>query len=49
MYESKKETNKSHIPDQQGTIRTSSDVFWTVQLARNVSKDDEQYFPRTAL
>ena len=39
---------ESHIPDQQETIQTSSDVFWTVQLAGNVSKDDEQYFLRTA-
>jgi len=36
------------IPDQQGIIQTSSDVLWTMQFARNVSKDDEQYFPRTA-
>jgi len=29
------------IPNQQKTIRTSSDVLQTMQLARNLLKNDE--------
>jgi len=36
---------KGRIPNQQRTIRTSSDVLQTMQLARNLSKNDEQHFP----
>ena len=32
---------EGHIPEKQRTIQTTSDVFWTMQLARNISKDDE--------
>ena len=39
---------ESCISNQQGTIQTSSDVFWTMQLTGNISKDDEQYCLRTA-
>ena len=28
-------------------IQTSSDVFWTIQFARDILKNDEQYSPRT--
>ena len=35
------------IPDQQRTIRTSSDVLRTMQFTGNISKDDEQHFLRT--
>ena len=34
---------EGHILDQQETIQTTSNVFWTMQLARNLPKDDEQY------
>ena len=33
------------VPNQQGTIQTSSDVLQTMQFARNISKNDEQHFP----
>ena len=36
------------IPHQQRTIRTLSNVLWIIQFARNISKDDEQHFPRIA-
>ena len=39
---------EGHIPNQQRIVRTSSDVLWIVQFTRNFSKDDEQYFLRTA-
>ena len=39
---------KGRIPDQQEIIQTSSNVLQTMQFTRNVPKDDEQYFPRTA-
>ena len=32
------------IPNQQRTIQTSSDVLWTMQLARDLSKNNEQHF-----
>ena len=35
---------EGRVPNQQGTIQTLSDVLWTMQFARNISKDDEQYF-----
>ena len=35
---------EGHIPNQQKTIQTSSDVLWTMQLAKNLSKNNEQYF-----
>ena len=39
---------ESCIPNQQRIIRTTSHVFWAMQLTRNVSTNDEQYLPRTA-
>ena len=36
---------KSSILDEQRAIQTQSDVFWIMQIARNISKDDEQYIP----
>jgi len=36
---------EGRIPNQQRTIRTSSDVLQTMQLVRNLSKNDEQHFP----
>jgi len=32
---------KGHILDKQETIRTTSDVLWAMQLARDISKNDE--------
>jgi len=32
---------KGCILDKQRTIQTTSDVLWAMQLARNISKDDE--------
>jgi len=29
------------ILDKQGTIRTTSDILWAMQLARDILKDDE--------
>jgi len=37
---------KSRVFNQQGTIQTSSHVFQIMQLARDIPKDDEQYFLR---
>ena len=34
---------ESHVFNQQGIIRTASDVFRTMQLARDISMDDEQH------
>ena len=33
--------------DKQEIIQTASNVFQTMQLARNFSKDDEQHIPGT--
>jgi len=35
---------ESSFSDEQGFIQTTDHVLWTVQLARNISKDDEQHF-----
>jgi len=35
---------ESSFPDKQETIQTADYVLWTMQLTRNISKDDEQYF-----
>ena len=35
------------FPYEQRTIRTPSDVLWIIQFTRNISKNDEQHFPRT--
>ena len=32
------------FPDKQRVIWATSNVFWIMQLARNIPKDDEQYF-----
>ena len=32
---------EGHILNKQGTIQTTSDVLWAMQLTRNISKDDE--------
>ena len=37
------------LSDKQRIIQTTSDVFWTTQLTRNISKNDEQYFPGITL
>ena len=37
---------EGHIPHQQRTVQTSSDVLWIMQFARNVPKDDKQHFLR---
>ena len=37
---------EGHIPHEQRTIQTPSDVLWTMQFTRDISKDDEQHFPR---
>jgi len=37
------------IPNQQGTIQTKGHVLWTMQLASNISMDDEQRILRNAL
>ena len=37
---------ESRIPNQQRIIRTTSYVFWVIQLARNIPKNNEQHFPR---
>ena len=29
------------FPDEQRVIQATSDVFWTMQLTRNIPKDDE--------
>ena len=35
------------IFDKQRAIQTSSNVFWTLQLLRNIPMNDEQYILRT--
>ena len=35
---------KGSFPNKQRVIQTTSDVFWTMQLTSDISKDDEQYF-----
>ena len=35
------------FPYEQRIIQTPSDVLWTMQFTRNISKNDEQHFPRT--
>ena len=30
-------------------FKTKSDVFWTMQLTRSISMDDEQYIQRTLI
>ena len=37
---------ESSIINEQRTIQTQSDVFWVIQLIRNISKDNEQYILR---
>ena len=32
---------ESSILNKQKTIQTQSDVFWIMQLAKNIPKDDE--------
>jgi len=34
---------ESSLCNKQGTIQTKSDVLWTMQLARNISIDDDKY------
>ena len=40
---------ESCIPDQQRAIQTTSHVFRTMQFTGNISTNNEQYIPRTAL
>ena len=35
---------EGHIPNKQRTIQTSNDVLQTMQLTKNLSKNDEQHF-----
>ena len=37
---------EGRISHEQRTIRTLSDVLWTMQFTRDIPKNDEQYFPR---
>ena len=37
---------KSSFSDKQRIIQTTSNIFWTMQPARNISENDEQYFLR---
>jgi len=32
---------EDHILDKQETIQTKSNVFWAMQLTRDISKDDQ--------
>ena len=36
---------KSGFPDKQVFIQTTGYVFWTVQITKNIPKD-EQHFPK---
>jgi len=38
--------NVNSVLNKQKTIWTEINVFWTIQLIRNISMDDEQYFLR---
>ena len=38
---------ESSIFNKQWTIWAEIDVFWTMQLAKNISIDDKQYILRT--
>ena len=40
---------ESSILDEQRTIQTQSDVFWTIQFPRNILKDDEQYLLKATI
>jgi len=40
---------ESSILNEQRTIWTQSDVFWIIQLTRNISKNDEQYILGAAI
>ena len=40
---------EGRIPHKQRTIRTPSDVLRIMQFTRDISKDDEQHFPRITL
>ena len=40
---------ESGLFDKQRTIQTKNDVLWTMQLARNISTDDDKYLPRTII
>ena len=35
--------------DKQKVVQTTSNVFWIMQLAGNVSEDDEQHLPKATL
>ena len=37
------------FPDKQEIIQTTSNVFQTTQLTRNIPENDEQHFPGTTL
>ena len=37
---------ESSFFDEQRIIQATSDVFWVMQLTRNILKDNEQYFLR---
>ena len=35
---------KGHIFTEQRVIQTTGHVLWIIQFARNIPKDNEQYF-----
>jgi len=37
---------ESSFPDKQRIVQTASNVFWIMQLIRDVSEDDEQHLLR---
>ena len=43
----RKKQIESSVSNEQEIIWAKIDVFWTIQLTRNISIDDEQYIPRT--
>ena len=38
---------ESSVLDEQGFIQTTSHILWIMQLARDISKNDEQHIQRT--
>ena len=37
---------ESSFPDKQRIVQTASNVFWIMQLTRDISEDDEQHLLR---
>ena len=40
---------ESGILDKQRTIQTESNIFQTIQLTRNILKNNAKYFPRALI